>query len=59
LGKKTANDESDDKGSYEQVRADNMERNNALLTSLGFAPMPIDPTNVKNRSLGSRRFSLF
>jgi hypothetical protein len=45
---KAGNDENDDKGSYEQVRADNMERNNALLISLGFEPMPIEPTLARS-----------
>jgi hypothetical protein len=32
-----------DEDEYEQVRADNMARNNAVLTSLGFEPMAIAP----------------
>ncbi len=33
----------EDKESYEQVRADKMQRNNTMLTSLGFDLMPIEP----------------
>jgi hypothetical protein len=42
----------DDSGEYEQVRADKMARNNAILTSLGFEPMAIAPTTKKKKRNG-------
>jgi hypothetical protein len=33
--------------SYAQLRADNMARNNAVLTSLGFEPLAIAPPQKK------------
>jgi hypothetical protein len=53
LGKNVALDmDKDDSGQYEQLRAENIARNNVILSGLGFEPMAIAPPTTKKKRRG-------